>query len=301
MRTQHYLTALLALAASATVQPAFALTPAGAPTAPLFVEAGPWTNVDSEEIWNGLLARATKENKLLLVDFTGSDWCGWCVKLKNEVFSTEAFLAGATKDFILVEIDFPRKTEVAAEIKAYRQSLAQKYSIAGYPTILLIDGNGNKVAKTGYQAGGPENYLTHLAKFKVDHAAVQELRKKAEAGDKDAIAQVAKLDKVEALKNLLGSVNKGNADQVANGLFDKYLAGDVLEGPDANFPYLALLIKGAANQKNVEAFDKIRAQLEALTDPKAKAIVPQMKLDDMRRGFAAPAEGFPEPETAPKP
>ena len=265
------------------------------------MEAGPWTNADSEEIWNGLLARATKENKLLLVDFTGSDWCGWCVKLKSEVFSTEAFLAGASKDFILVEVDFPKKTEIAAEIKAYRQSLAKQYSIAGYPTILLLDGNGKKVAKTGYQAGGPENYLTHLAKFKADHAAVLELRKKAEAGDKDAVAQCAKMDKADALKSLLGSVTKANADQVANDLFDKYLAGEVLEGPDANFPYLALLVKGAANRKNVEAFDKIRAQLEALTDPKSKAIVPQMKLDDMRKGFAGPAEGSAEPEEAPKP
>ncbi|MGE4158341.1 MAG: thioredoxin family protein [Planctomycetota bacterium] len=301
MTTSRYLTALLALAATASAQPALNLTTAGAPRAPLFVEAGPWSDVTTEESWKALLAKAKSENKLLLVDFTGSDWCGWCIKLKNEVFSTEAFVASAPKDFILVEIDFPRKTEVAAEVKAYRQSLAQQYAIAGYPTILLIDGDGKKVAKTGYQAGGPENYLTHLAKLKGEYTAVQDLRKKAEAGDKDAIAACAKLDKTDALKGILGSVNKGNAEQVANDLFDKYLAGDILEGPDANFPYLALLIKGATNKKNVEAFDKIRTQLEALTDPKAKAIVPQMKLDDMRKGITGSAESEGSEEAAPKP
>ncbi|WDE98157.1 thioredoxin family protein [Lentisphaera profundi] len=106
--------------------------------------------------------KAVAENKSLLVDFTGSDWCGWCIRLKKEVFDHKEFSDFAKEKFVLVEIDYPKSKEQSAEIKAQNEELKNKYKIQGYPTILLMDAQGRPFAKTGYQAGGPSAYNMHL-------------------------------------------------------------------------------------------------------------------------------------------
>jgi len=107
--------------------------------------------------------KAAAENKDLLVDFTGSDWCGWCIKLVDEVFKHDAFKQGAADNFALVELDFPQdKSKLGEATQKQNEILQKKYSIQGFPTILLLDDQGRPYAQTGYQAGGPEKYLTHL-------------------------------------------------------------------------------------------------------------------------------------------
>ena len=107
--------------------------------------------------------KAAAENKDLLVDFTGSDWCGWCIKLVDEVFKHDAFKKGVADNFVLVEIDFPQdKSKLDEATQKQNEILKEKYSIQGFPTILLLDDQGRPYARTGYQAGGPEKYLTHL-------------------------------------------------------------------------------------------------------------------------------------------
>ncbi len=108
---------------------------------------------------------AKTEHKAVLVNFTGSDWCKWCFKLNDEVFSQEAFKEYADENLLLVKVDFPRSIPQSNETKAYNQSLAQKFGIQGFPTIILINSLGNPVAKTGYQAGGPINYINHIKSF----------------------------------------------------------------------------------------------------------------------------------------
>ena len=107
------------------------------------------------------LERAKAENKVVLLDFTGSDWCGWCIKLKSEVFDQPAFAAFAQNKLIMVELDFPRKPQTA-ELRANNEAWKEKFEIAGYPTIILLDAYGNKLMRTGYRAGGPANYIAHL-------------------------------------------------------------------------------------------------------------------------------------------
>ena len=108
-------------------------------------------------------AKAKAENKPLLVDFTGSDWYSWCMKLNKEVFSKKAFQDYATEAFVLVEIDFPsRKIKQSAELKAQNEALAEKYGIKGFPTILILDADGKVIQQTGYQRGGAEKYVEHL-------------------------------------------------------------------------------------------------------------------------------------------
>jgi len=107
-------------------------------------------------------AKAQESDKPMLLDFTGSDWCGWCIKLKDEVFSQEAFQDYAAEELVLVELDFPRRKAISDELKAQNEMLAQKYGIRGFPTIILLSPEGELVAKTGYRRGGAESYVTHL-------------------------------------------------------------------------------------------------------------------------------------------
>ena len=81
-------------------------------------------------------AKAKEEKKYLLVDFTGSDWCGWCIKLHNEVFDKEPFKAEAPKQFVLVELDFPHEKELSDDLKKQNKELAEKYKVEGFPTVL---------------------------------------------------------------------------------------------------------------------------------------------------------------------
>ena len=108
---------------------------------------------------------AKKENKAVLVNFTGSDWCKWCFKLNDEVFSQEEFEKYSQENLVLVKLDFPRSVPQTDETKQYNQSLAQKYGIQGFPTILIMDSTGKLLAKTGYQQGGAVNYVNHIQSF----------------------------------------------------------------------------------------------------------------------------------------
>jgi protein disulfide-isomerase len=99
------------------------------------------------------LETAKAENKRVLLDFTGSDWCGPCIELRKRVLSRPDFAAYAEKNLILVEIDYPKRKEQSARLKTQNEKLSTQYGIdeKGFPTIVLLDSNG-KVARefTGY-------------------------------------------------------------------------------------------------------------------------------------------------------
>lgn len=132
--------------------------------APLLAADGWLTDLDEG------LKVAKAEKKAVLVDFTGSDWCGWCIRLKKEVFDQKEFVA-ATKDFVLVELDYPQKKKQSAEEKAKNKVWAEKFAIEGFPTIMLLDASGEPFAQTGYQAGGATKYLAHLATLLQENTA----------------------------------------------------------------------------------------------------------------------------------
>jgi len=106
--------------------------------------------------------RAKDEKKQMLLDFTGSDWCGWCMKLKKEVFDTEEFKNYAKDHLIMVEVDFPKHKELPAEEKKQNEKLSDEYKIEGFPTVILLSSSGHYVNRTGYEDGGPESYIKHL-------------------------------------------------------------------------------------------------------------------------------------------
>ena len=108
--------------------------------------------------------KSAKANKRYVVAvFSGSDWCGWCKKLEQEILSTETFRKGAVGRYELVYIDNPRNKDLLSEHgKENNRNLTSKYDIRGFPTVLVLDADGQKVAEMGYDAGGPEKYLEKL-------------------------------------------------------------------------------------------------------------------------------------------
>lgn len=110
--------------------------------------------------------QAKNDKKLILVDFTGSDWCGWCIKLDREVFSKPEFKEYADKNLVLLEVDFPKRKELSATQKAHNMELAEQYGIQGFPTIIVLNGDGRKVGELGYMPGGPSTFLAELDKLR---------------------------------------------------------------------------------------------------------------------------------------
>jgi len=108
------------------------------------------------------IKKAKQENKTVLINFTGSDWCKWCFKLNDEVFSQTEFEEFANANLILVKIDFPQDIEQSNSTKMYNNSLAQRYAVEGFPTIILLNSDGGLLAKTGYQTGGAANYVAYI-------------------------------------------------------------------------------------------------------------------------------------------
>lgn len=110
---------------------------------------------------------AAKTGKPIMVNFTGSDWCGWCKKLKREVFVTDEFKTWADKNVILVEADFPRSFQIPQDIRSQNASLQQALGVRGYPTICIItltntdqgQININQLGRMGYVAGGPDAWI----------------------------------------------------------------------------------------------------------------------------------------------
>lgn len=105
---------------------------------------------------------AAEKNLPILADFSGSDWCGWCIKLDNEVFSQDEFKAYAKDNIVLFLADFPSRKPQPAEIKKQNKALSEKYGIRGFPTVLLLDAEGEVLERTGYQKGGAAAYVEHI-------------------------------------------------------------------------------------------------------------------------------------------
>lgn len=158
------------------------------------------------------LAKAKKEKKYVLVDFTGSDWCHWCIKLHNEVFDKEPFTTDAPKQYVLVELDFPQQKPQPEELKKQNEDLRDKYEIGGFPTVLLLDPAGEVIARTGYREGGPEKYLAQLAEFPRIYAAVAAAKNKLAAAQ--GLDRAKLLDQIVEGYSKLGNENKETTKQV---------------------------------------------------------------------------------------
>lgn len=116
---------------------------------------------------NKAISVSNKTKKPMLLFFTGSDWCGWCIRLQKEVLKTPEFKTWATNNVVLVELDFPRSVPQTEAIKTQNNALQQIFGVQGFPTVYFATAkvNGKKVpaftalGSTGYVAGGPKAWL----------------------------------------------------------------------------------------------------------------------------------------------
>jgi thioredoxin-related protein len=109
---------------------------------------------------------ATRENKFILLNFSGSDWCGPCIIMKKEAFESEAFLSVASKKLVLLRADFPRskKNKLPAELVKSNEKLAEKYNPLGtFPYTLLLDADGNVIKEwDGYAPSSQDRFIKEL-------------------------------------------------------------------------------------------------------------------------------------------
>ena len=119
--------------------------------------------------WSSDYKKAQKEakadHKLVLLNFTGSDWCGYCFQLDRAILKQPQFKDYANKNLILVEIDFPRRKRLSVETQKQNQQLAAKYEVEGFPTLVLLNGDGKTLWKyDGLYTGGVAAFLAELDK-----------------------------------------------------------------------------------------------------------------------------------------
>jgi protein disulfide-isomerase len=112
------------------------------------------------------LAQAKADKKMVLMDFTGSDWCGWCMKFDKEALSTDKFSDYAKSHLELVVVDFPNKKPQSDALKAANKALGDKYGVDGYPTFVVLNADGKEIGRqVGYAPGGPEAFIAKLDGF----------------------------------------------------------------------------------------------------------------------------------------
>ena len=122
--------------------------------------AADWT-----ENYAAAVAQAKKEHKMVLLDFTGSDWCVWCQRTDKEVFDTQKFKDFADQKLILVKLDFPKEKPQTDAIKDQNAKLSEKYGIEGFPTLVVLDPDQKVIYnQVGYKEGGPDAFIDHLTK-----------------------------------------------------------------------------------------------------------------------------------------
>ena len=116
---------------------------------------------------------STETKKPLMLFFTGSDWCGWCIRLQKEVFLTADFKKWADDNVILVDVDFPKdKSNQSVALQNQNNLLARQYEVRGYPTVWFVAAAGSvgnyqysKLGQSGYMAGGPSVWTSNANGF----------------------------------------------------------------------------------------------------------------------------------------
>ncbi|MBA3957166.1 MAG: thioredoxin family protein [Parachlamydiaceae bacterium] len=191
-------------------------------------------------------------SKPIVLFFTGSDWCGWCIKLENESLGTNEFAETAGDKFIFVKLDFPLNSKQSPEITAQNKRLQRQFDVTGYPTIVILDSKQQKIGTTGYRPGGGKQYGLYLLKTVDDHTAYEQ---KLETLEKQPLAGCD-------LRSLYNQATALSRDQDAH-----YIASVGLDSDQKHFflleRYRTLSEKGLGHEDTAQA---LRQQLLA-SDP----------------------------------
>ena len=268
----------------------FAFVTAASVVVGLFAIAGFARSEDSlwQTDFEKAKAQAKTEKKLLLVDFTGSDWCHWCQQLQAEVFSKESFKKEALKQYVLVELDFPHdKKKLSEDAIKRNEELAKRYKVQGFPTIFLLDADGRVAAKTGYRPGGPEKYVEHLADLAKTYEIVKAMKQGLEKSE--GIARAKLLDQIIDASEKLGN---DDDELVAWTKEIVKLDPDNKAGLKTKYEFRILMaefenLKEQGNAREAQAaLDKALALSGISNEQKQKAFMAKGELCFMNRDFA---------------
>ena len=123
------------------------------------------TSISADQLWitdfDVALEKAKENEKYLLIEFSGSDWCPPCIRLNNEVFKTDLWKKWADENVISVLIDFPKSGQSNKD-KIKNELVAKNLNVTYFPTIVILNKNGEEMFRTGYKSGGPEKFISHL-------------------------------------------------------------------------------------------------------------------------------------------
>lgn len=111
------------------------------------------------------LQLSSKSTKPIILFFTGSDWCSWCIKLENEALGTQEFADVAEDKFIFVKLDFPLNRQSPQDLSTQNKHLQKQFGVNGFPSIVIIDANQKQIGTAGYRQGGGKQYALYLLKL----------------------------------------------------------------------------------------------------------------------------------------
>lgn len=235
---------------------------------------------------------ATDEEKDLLLNFTGSDWCGWCVKLKDEVFSQESFKKEVRDQFVLVELDYPKTVEGLAklsnETQGQNQKLQQIYQIQGFPSIVLTDSRGRPYGRTGYRQGGSEKYLQHLEDLrairKKRDAAFAEAEEKA--GSAKALTLFGGLQEIpkaywKFYPDVIETIKANDPDDVTGLKAEQKMEGDLLELEKR----LQFAMKNRQPDRALALIDEFLGEQELEGEKKQKLLATKLNILNAMRDY----------------
>lgn len=271
------LSPFLATAEKSSGVPASESASADVPAAKTSTPAG-WT--DDFEVAK---KRAEAEEKDLFIVFSGTDWCGWCVRLEKDILSAPGFFEKISEAFVPVFIDIPNDASRLSELaKTQNRPLAERYGIRGFPTVLLADVDGDVFAQTGYTSPDAAAYLKMIAELAADGKVSPRYRmRKAIANvPADAPDRAARLDALLAPQEL--EVQLENAERV-----EEILAADPdgVRGFRAKYPYFTLVLP--LENRTRECFSAM--QRRALDIFRGNADAAVKKDDDASRAAIAKA------------
>ena len=248
-------------------------------------------------------ARAAKEDKAVLIDFTGSDWCGYCIKLRRDVFDKDDFTNYARDKFVLLEIDQPRKIKMAPEKLAANRKLAESYGVDGYPTVLVVDSEGTLMGGfCGYPGSADEvqdlldnaydNYKKRRDAGKDKKLEVlrsiydgldedlqecaDSLRRAIIAADPEDKAGLRKsMAAKEERRGILDELHEAPTPQRCLEIIDAHLPGISAENRTGLLAMKELILLNTARSVDdvIKARDTIAAALETEKDPKIIAAI----------------------------
>lgn len=113
-------------------------------------------------------ALSKETNKPIMANFTGSDWCGWCKRLTASVFAKKEFETWADENVVLLELDYPKRKKLPADIQQQNAGLQQAFKIQGYPSVWVFDLDKDDQGKFSISALGKTGYRATVDEFTTD-------------------------------------------------------------------------------------------------------------------------------------